>query len=441
MESCVIPAAIQWHEGMLLAPQHFQQATWRQEALLHYHTTAIAPFHWGVHRLHIDPVLLMHGTLRVVELEALMPDGLIVMRAPHTTGALELDLLPYTEDMRLSPRPIYLAVPEDRMGAYQSTGELRRYDSIEGNPVVDCNTGEGEVCIPRLLPRPSLVCSETPPPRHVSLPLAHVRYQNEIFTLTDFIPPIYAVSRQSPLGELCMVIARRLREKAMFLADQIQSPVATMGAPLVLETQHLIHSLVAALPPFEALLATGVAHPYHLYLALCGIVGQMAGVGTSLVPPALGPYNHDDLRATYAPAQEFILRALDEGIHEDYSAYPFQYDHGTFGLPFDAQWFEARLVLGVRGQTGMTERDVLAWMEGCVIGASSLLQSMRERRVLGAARQYIERDDNLIPARGVMLFTLSADPTYVQPHEPLHIFNTAGALRPAEMVLYVRRKR
>lgn len=31
-----LPAAVQWHEGMLLAPQHFQVRALRQEELLHW---------------------------------------------------------------------------------------------------------------------------------------------------------------------------------------------------------------------------------------------------------------------------------------------------------------------------------------------------------------------------------------------------------------------
>src|SRR5262249_28543467 len=46
-----LPAAIQWYEGMLLAPQHFQQSSLRQEALLAYHLAALSPYHWGVSRL------------------------------------------------------------------------------------------------------------------------------------------------------------------------------------------------------------------------------------------------------------------------------------------------------------------------------------------------------------------------------------------------------
>jgi len=56
-----LPGAIQWHEGMLLAPQHFQQLSIRYEELLHYHLMMISPFHWGIRRLKIDQVLLLRA--------------------------------------------------------------------------------------------------------------------------------------------------------------------------------------------------------------------------------------------------------------------------------------------------------------------------------------------------------------------------------------------
>jgi type VI secretion system protein ImpJ len=401
---------------------------------------AIAPFHWGMRHLHIEPMLLMHGTLRVVELEAVMPDGLVVVHGPHTGETLELDLTPYAEGLRQSPRTVYLAVPEQRAGCVAGQGVLARYASVDGPAVVDANTGEGEVSIPRLRPRLCLVCADVPPQGYVSFPLAQAHYQNESFALTDFIPPTYTVSRHSPVGEMCALIARRLREKAMFLAEQVQSPAATGRTPLLLETKTLIHSLVAALPTLEALLSTGNAHPYPLYLAVCALVGQLAGVGNSLVPPVLPAYNHNDLRATFTPAQAFIFRVLDEGVHEDYTAYPFQHADGLFSLTFERAWMDARLVIGVRGQTGMSEREVVSWVEGSVIGASSLLQSMRERRILGVARQHIERDDSLVPARGIVLFTLAADTTYLKPDEVLQICHASGVRRASEIVLYVRHR-
>ena len=62
MDARDIPDSIQWHEGLLLTPQHFQQLSLRQEALLQYVASTIAPFNWGVRYLKIDPASLAAGT-------------------------------------------------------------------------------------------------------------------------------------------------------------------------------------------------------------------------------------------------------------------------------------------------------------------------------------------------------------------------------------------
>ena len=71
--------------------------------------------------------------------------------------------------------------------------------------------------------------------------------------------------------------------------------------------------LVGALPGFEAVLQSGNAHPYMVYVALCGMAGQLAVLGKEMVPPAFDPYNHNDLYATFRPVLEFIDRAMDQG--------------------------------------------------------------------------------------------------------------------------------
>jgi type VI secretion system protein ImpJ len=129
-----IPEAIQWHEGMLLVPQHFQQLALRHEALVHYHAYTTAPFYWGVRRLTIDQALLVSGTLRVLELEAIMPDGLIVthgLRHGRGESALEIDLTPYAHEMTHKPLPVHLAVAAGTQGAVAANGALTRYASIE----------------------------------------------------------------------------------------------------------------------------------------------------------------------------------------------------------------------------------------------------------------------------------------------------------------------
>ncbi|MGH9445302.1 MAG: type VI secretion system baseplate subunit TssK, partial [Terriglobia bacterium] len=369
-----IPDAILWHEGMLLAPQHFQQLSLRQEALVQYSTMRFVPFAWGVHRLSVDQNLLLTGVFRVLDLEAVMPDGLVVCHHGQKGGPLEIDLTPKREEIAHQPLTVHLAIPDRACGLSQ--GDLARYETFEGDPIADENADDSELQIPRLKPRVTLLAAEIPPSKYVSFPLARVQHRNETFALASFIPPMIQVALQSPLGDLCALTSKRLREKAMFLADQLQAPSTTIGMPSVLETRSRIQSLVAGLPLFEAVLSTGRSHPYLLYLSFCSLVGHLAALGNSLLPPLLPPYNHNDLRSTFEQVQRFVFRMIAEGVSEAYDGIPFHFESGVFSLAFDPSWTHRRLLLGMRGQTGMAEKDLLEWGETCLIGSQNIMGSL-----------------------------------------------------------------
>jgi hypothetical protein len=69
------------------------------------------------------------------------------------------------------------------------------------------------------------------------------------------------------------------------------------------------------------------------------------------------------------------------------------------------------------------------------------MNELRRNRVLGAHRERIDRDGDLVPTRGVVLFQLGAERDDIMPDEDLQIFNDperGDAHRPAEIILYVR---
>ncbi len=437
-----VPEAIQWHEGMLLAPHHFQQMTWRFEDLLHYHTQSLTPFYWGVRYwpVKIDPGLLVGGRFRVLELEAVMPDGLLVSHGFVEADDLEIDLAPYQEEMRRSPTTIHLVVPAKKpMGGV--TGDLRRYTSVEGRPVLDMNTGEGELPIPRLRPRLSLMAGDTPPSKYVSFPLARVEYKNEAFALTDFMPPVLVAERHSPIGGMGLRVVKRLREKVDSLAKKLRSDSLTIGAPMVVEVRHVLQALSASLPYVEAVLTTGAVHPYAVYLALCQLAGNLAAMGESVVPPEFKPYNHNDLHASFTQVSDFIDQMINQAVPESFTAIPFSESSGIFSVTWEPAWRDRRVIIGVRGRPGQTERDVMSWIEGCLIGTETHFPAMRGRRILGIARQRIEREEDLVPTRGVVLFSLALEPEFMTEGEALQIVPVAEDPEdrsPAEIVLYVK---
>jgi type VI secretion system protein ImpJ len=433
VDSKQIPEAIQWHEGMLLAPQHLQQLSQRSDGLFNYYLQAIAPFFWGVRDLEIDKNLLPTGVFRVTKVQAIMPDGLVVSHFAGPESNLQISL----QNVQQLPVTIHLAVPA--RSPIATRGDLPRYQSIEGEPVVDESSGDGEIRIPRLKPLLKLIAGEVPA-KYVSFPLARIQYEDAAFSVTEFTPPTSVVRIDSSIGKICSDTAAKIRERALLLSEQVRSPAAASRVPLVLETKTQIQNLVSGLPQFEAVLRTGVAHPYELYKAFCGLCGHLAGLGYGMVPPVFGPYNHNDLYASFSELQAFADAVIEEGIPQSYMAIPFQLVKKTFSLVFDSSWRERRLLIGMRGQAAMTEKDVVAWGEQCRIGSESVMRSMRDKRILGAVREWTPTYESLVPARGTVLFTLDYDPQFIKPDELLQVVNDSesAGMHPAEMKLYVK---
>jgi type VI secretion system protein ImpJ len=221
----------------------------------------------------------------------------------------------------------------------------------------------------------------------------------------------------------------------------VRSPSSAMRGALLLETKSMIQSLVSGLPQYEALLKTGSSSPFSLYLSLCSLAGKIAALGSGLIPPVLEPYDHNNLRASFEQVKEFIFRMIDEGILETHTPVPFAFENGVFSLRLEEGWLTKTLTIGVRARAGMTEDDVLGWIEESLIGSSSKVESMKNKRILGASRKRIEGDKELIPVRGVLLFAVKAERQFIETDEVLQIFNTSdptGKRSPAEVVLYVK---
>lgn len=429
----------------MLAPQHFQQLTRRQEALLHFHATTTAPYHWGVRVLEIDTVLLRRGTFRLNKLEAILPDGLVATHTARQESAnLEKDLTPYVDALKEGALTVHLAVTRYGGSGNGFGGALERYESHTSTPAVDETTGQRSIDIPRTRPRLYLLVGDEVPEKYVSLPLAKIRYQNEGYIQTDYVPPSLFVDREmSPaasVGRICNDISLLLREKAKFLAEKVHSPAKMTGSQMVFE-RHQIQSMVGTLAQFEAVLRTDVAHPFLLYLAFCNLAGHAAAIGHDLVPRVFAPYDHNDLLFTFSEVSGYIEKVVEEGIQQTHEVILFERDENVFYLQFEEAWVGRKLVLGVRRRSDMTEEDVVAWIKDSLICAESRLADARKRRVLGVARTLVEKSDGLEPGHRMVLFELEASSEFIVVGERLVVMRPGdpyGAERPAEILLYVK---
>ncbi|HEX5603225.1 MAG TPA: type VI secretion system baseplate subunit TssK [Pyrinomonadaceae bacterium] len=447
MNAYEIPDAIQWHEGLLLTPQHFQQMSSRHEALVQYGNLMVSPFGWGVRRFKHHAISLPAGKLRVLELEAVMPDGLVVVhgrQGPERDGVLEIDLAAHAEHMGHGGALVHVAVPARLNG----NGDSARYEPFKGGLVADEISAGKPRPIHRLKPRLSLHVGDKVPGDHLGFPLARVIYRDSSFTFDEnFIPPLLAVPIKATdgdassiaaqrLGEMCSEMAQRVRKRAMYLADEARTPSASHRFGGALEIRTLMHSLVGALPGFEAVLQSGCAHPYLVYVALCNMAGQLAVLGTEMVPPAFNCYEHNDLYATFRPVLDFIDRSMDQGVPVSYKTFPFRYHEGAYELRFEGTWMKKRLAIGMKGERGMSEAEVVRWGESCLIGSQNRIDLLKANRVRGASRKHSERVGDVVISKDMALFSLIVDESFVEPEKLLQIINREGP-RPCEIILYV----
>ncbi len=434
-----IPDLIEWHEGMLLLPQHFEQLTLRQESLTQYHALTVSPYGWGVRDLKLDEVQLLRGIFRVLEAEVVFPDGLAVHYDAGTSSVLEFDLSTLPVGAKQQATTVHLAIPARLAG--QPNGELSRYLSSGEVPAEEDEDVDTNV-IPRLLPRLRLLAGAEPvQSKYVSVPLAKVVYRREIFALGEYVSPVCEVALDSDLAKMCATTVRRLRERAIYLSEQIRTLSASGRRQMEVSQVMRIRSLVAGLPEFEALLSTGKTHPYVLYVAYCSLAGHVSGLGATMIPPVFPAYDHKELLETFSTVDRYINAVLREGIPENFVGVPFTFADGVFSLNFEPEWAARRLILAIRCQAGVPDTDVLAWAERCLIGAANRQRSMREKRVLGAQRHYVASEEGLVAGQGVLLFHLVYDPDYIERNEVLQVMGIGGESRgvvPAELVLYVK---
>jgi type VI secretion system protein ImpJ len=147
------------------------------------------------------------------------------------------------------------------------------------------------------------------------------------------------------------------------------------------------------------------------------------------------------LRATFQPIIKFIEQAIQEGLTSSFSSHLFTYRDEVYEIKFEPGWMNRRLAISLRGRPGGSTDELIQWGEECLIGSQEYLQSMKQKRILGATRNHIKRDGDLVPPRDVVLFSLKADPEFIVPGEMLQIFNRSthrDAARPVEIVLHVK---
>ncbi|PFX11152.1 hypothetical protein AWC38_SpisGene25331, partial [Stylophora pistillata] len=353
----------------------------------------------GDHRIRIGASKRFHIKLGR---QGVFPDGLAFQfDGNKESRSLEADLRVHLDDSSKF-LTVFLSVPVYAPGMSRSDIEFPRFSSISSETVVDENTGEGDVDVPRLQPNIGLYVGEKLPSQYVGFPIAKVGYESNAYVLRPFEAPSLLLSREGEIFRRIFNLAQRARQKLSFLTERLNSK--SQRGLMSSETEDAVCLLSSGLVTLETLLQASHIIPFNLYTWLSSFAGQSSALQTGQVPPNFPAYNHRDALESFNAVADFIEEMLDR-IQEGYAVVPFEIEGREFNLNLEKDWIGHRLILGVKAPAGLALEDLSNWTLQAVIASQEVVASVRDRRVRGAKRRLIEGDSalKLMPAKGMVL--------------------------------------
>lgn len=427
---------VQWHEGMLISPQHFQLTNGYYQKVMSKLSTAFFPFGYGLFDLKIDSSSLSSGLVRVLKASGFFQDGLYFEFDAVKDEPLELNLGDYFSTNVIAVK-VCLAIPMRRSGDNMLEGSLPRYYSAEINNVKDENTGKEPIVVPILKPKLKLLQESQVDGRYLSFPIFEVEKSPEGGVVsTKFIAPYLNLDEHSKIIEMCSSLIRVIRDKISYFADRKDS----FDRNQTEESLSNLRLLIQAAIPLETILNVRGIHPYDLYKELITTASCVMAINPAQLIPRLPKYNHEDLYTCFNQLYEYIYGIVSH-LKQKYNIVVFEKLQNEFKLTMRPDWLERdEIAIGIRRPFNATDSDIVNWINCLQIASESILPLIKDRRILGAERRILERGEYITQPNGVTIIAVKSKTTYIKANEPLCLTNNNFDVIPEEIILYAERE-
>ncbi|OUW01355.1 MAG: hypothetical protein CBD16_05670 [Betaproteobacteria bacterium TMED156] len=386
-----IPNRIQWHEGMLLSPQHFQVESARVDEMIALHTMAVNSNNWGVRKCRFDVSLLASGRLRILELDALMPNGYAIehdVNAPDS-DLLELNLDEFKDHLKDKSLDVFLGMATRR--SMNDSDGISMFRSLVSEPVKDEVSNAVDANIPRLKTVLRLFAGDPPPGVFTSFQICSVVNDNDVIHLGDTLSPMVDLKAAPKLLDEIRNFIETLRGKATFIARQINGQQDTQKTEEKFFLTQRLNSLVSALPLLEGIIQSKFISPYSMYLGLCNILGSLSQIRSGSLPPSPPAYDHASPHKAFKSLLGNLNNLINE-VSQDYREIPFVWNDLFFELALRREWINKTLIIGTKG---LKSSDADKWLSSVIIGEKNSMEDLREKRVLGSKRRRVKDVDDL----------------------------------------------
>lgn len=304
-----------WSEGMYLGPHHFQLQNRYFEDAIQFVTSQLWFESWGLAGAALDEEALRNGTLVLLHARGIFPDGL-TFHMPECDPLPEArrvkDEFPPARDSAL----VMLAIPPLRVDGANCTSDASdtRYRE-ETRMLRDETSGRDEQPVRLGRKNIRLLLDFEPAGDAVTLPVARVMRDGAGGFQVDstYIPPCIDIVASERLREITKRLLGILEDKSNTLsAAKSQSGRSWADyATTDIARFWMLHSIHAAIPPVQHLLATRRGHPEELYRELARLAGALCTFAMEAHPEEVPRYDHRNLDECFGDLDKMIRRLLE----------------------------------------------------------------------------------------------------------------------------------
>jgi len=444
-----VPQPIQWFEGMLLSPQHFQQQNAYVEQLLFHQLQRVSPYFYGFLSLSFTPGTVTDNKLQIAEANAVMPDGTVInydQKEQLQAGGedansvlLEYDLQELDKGLPAKkPFFLYLAIAR-QVGACASDTDTdtKRYESINTGKVMDQNQAQNQVDLIRLKPRLQLLSKAERTPNYSYLPVARLQKNHDgSFQRLAYTPPMLAMTSSLKLSPAYSSIGHELgscinllKNKAKELRSNFLEK-SSSNLPLTHEQKQVLYHLSHQLPAIEVMLHSHKTHPYDMYLATVRLASSLSILKEDILPGDYKTYNHYHLDGIFAPIFK-ELKALTNELQLSFKTLSFYRVEDRFEYEFQQQ-SKDKILLSFGLNQRVSQEQLISWIEKAYICTLDKVEELALRRSIGVeTRQRLEsfKSLDLNAGEDEVFYQLPVDPEFITVGEKLVIMSSDDGLK------------
>ncbi len=316
-----------WSEGMLLLPQHLQNAQRYWEGLLGAAWQTSAPFSWGFGELVLSDAQIRDGVLVVERCRLRTPEGTWIVVPDNT----EIAPRPFLDQLERSPEGMLAALAVPRLHEIRpnatydagTDGQPTRY-LIEPLDRKDENSGDNpqQIEVHSLRGR-LLLGEEINTPGYEAVPMVRLYLSGEEGGAPRrdelFIPPLIWVSASEDLCRMIREVLHEIGARSKELAAEAEKREMSFrsGVEEHVERLMMLHVLNESLAWLRQFSTIRELRPYVLYAELCRLAGMLSVFSSERLVMEYPVYDHSRIGENFRLVCDHIralLRPFGPGL-------------------------------------------------------------------------------------------------------------------------------